>query len=127
MAQLGVAPQHFLNFFPLPQAQGSLRPTLGWRLTVGPPARRKFSVTIPGMPGRLFSRKGFQKASILDKRREIGYNSRLRRRGSRPLRGCRRAALWSAARHGGLPLSCRPACWPLEVEMSSDREQARGA
>ena len=29
------APQHFLNFFPLPQGQGSLRPTFGLLRTTG--------------------------------------------------------------------------------------------
>jgi hypothetical protein len=32
---IAAAPQHFLNFLPLPQGQGSLRPTLGcWRSIV---------------------------------------------------------------------------------------------
>jgi hypothetical protein len=32
---LGVPPQHFLTFLPLPQGQGSLRPTFGVARTMG--------------------------------------------------------------------------------------------
>ena len=42
--------QQFLNFLPLPQGQGSLRPTRSWRLRIGSILR---SLCVPSMAGLL--------------------------------------------------------------------------
>ena len=50
-----VPPQHFLTFLPLPQGQGSLRPTFGVARTMGVAGMRAW----PGI-----ARRDFQKAAI---------------------------------------------------------------